>query len=1044
MRSAATRLALLAAACGVGGAAAESPEGGASPASILSAIEELESARDAKCNSSANRFEDFLFGTPLSEAARAAHVELQKQLVGRIWSDASARSPEGRRELGAAEIGAELERHVAATRSDGELRAEFPGGVAVRIPGLRADQYASIAYSLRAILGVQQDSVVLGGPPLLELSPEAIERLRGGADVFALAALELADRSARDRSEPVLDAPALRAAWARLLPEAAPAPAAAPPPSDARARSLALLDEIVEGKTAAYRAYNELDQRDTTPLLVFNISRFYARRPMPGQRRERRQLVTRFESELDRFSRELLAAASEGARRGGRPLVRAEDAGAALQELAPHRFDEFEDVHFFERLVPDERVSLEAYDCDSFRDFGIHWRSLQRAAHAAPADSPLPDPFAAELMAEGISNYGVLLLRVAGSLTGREGSVRLAPAALEAARVAIRERAGRHRAAPAVTRPPAPLASAAYTSAPGAETPFRDVTAESGVAFRHRSSRWLGEFRLKQMKTPPTFSGGGVAAEDLDGDGDADLFFVGGGGNALLANAGQGRFVDVTARAGLDWRRPDGSPGEPRQPLIADFDNDGRPDILVTYVDDAHRLYRNLGDLRFEDRTEGSGLGGQGLVGGPATTFDFDGDGRLDVYVGYFGDYLNGQVPSFHRDNRGALPNALLRNLGDLRFADVTEGSGTDDTGWTQAVSHVDLDLDGRQDIVVANDYGRNALLRNLGSGRFENVAPNLGMTDAFHSMNVGVADLNADDHPDVYISNLAMLVKDDKYMFPDGNTPLHFDLRAMAGMLIKESDLLWISEVRDGRLVAFHPSTQVERGPTTTGWAWDAEFFDFDHDGDDDLYLVNGTNDFNVFSTVYAEREADGSVREHLLDYGNATNVLFVNEGGKLRNRSPGSGADFPGNSRATAYLDLEGDGDLDVAVNNFEAPAVVLRNDAPKAGHWMMLRLVGDPARGSNRDAIGAVARVTTSEGRRLWRTIQGGSGYLSSNPKALHLGLGPARSADVEITWPNGEVQVVRGLAADRLHAVRQGETGSGEAEPPSSPAAPRSGS
>jgi len=337
----------------------------------------------------------------------------------------------------------------------------------------------------------------------------------------------------------------------------------------------------------------------------------------------------------------------------------------------------------------------------------------------------------------------------------------------------------------------------------------------------------------------------------------------------------------------------------------------------------------------------------------------------------------------------------------------------------------VDFDRDGLQDILVANDYGRNAFLRNLGSGRFENAAPALGVTKAYHSMNIGIADLNDDDHPDIYISNLASLVKDNKYVFPDVNTPIDFDLRAMAGMLISESDMLYMSHLGDGRLVAYVPSTDVERGETSTGWAWDAEFLDFDHDGDDDLYLVNGTNDYNTFSTPYRRFDDDGSIKEYLLDYRRESNVFFLNEGGKLKNVSPLSGADFVGNSRSTTYLDLEGDGDLDIAVNNFHGPATVLRNDAEKRDHgWLKLRLVGDPDRKTNRDAIGARIVLTTEDVIRIRRDVQGGSGYLSMNPRQQHFGLGSARTADAEIFWPNGERQTLRNLEANRAYTVQQG--------------------
>ena len=122
--------------------------------------------------------------------------------------------------------------------------------------------------------------------------------------------------------------------------------------------------------------------------------------------------------------------------------------------------------------------------------------------------------------------------------------------------------------------------------------------------------------------------------------------------------------------------------------------------------------------------------------------------------------------------------------------------------------------------------------------------------------MNVGISDMNHDGHPDIYISNMASLVKDDKYIFPDVNTPMHLDLRAMSGMLIKESDVLYMSRLDGKQLTAYEPSKDIERGATSTGWAWDAEFLDFDCDGDDDLYLVNGTNDYHAYAAIYQLRQ--------------------------------------------------------------------------------------------------------------------------------------------------------------------------------------------
>ncbi|MFB3118855.1 MAG: hypothetical protein ACE1ZP_08805, partial [Myxococcota bacterium] len=187
---------------------------------LLSAIEQLESEHDAKCHSSASRFEDFLFGTPLSGAARSANVELQVQLIREIWARASTTAlQQGESAIQPRHLRGEIEKIVAVDRGSGaELQIEFPGSPAISIPQIRATQYASIAYSLRAILAVQQDFMLSGGAPLLDLEPESIDELRDALDVVALSALLLADREARERSEFEIGEPGLREAWARLVP----------------------------------------------------------------------------------------------------------------------------------------------------------------------------------------------------------------------------------------------------------------------------------------------------------------------------------------------------------------------------------------------------------------------------------------------------------------------------------------------------------------------------------------------------------------------------------------------------------------------------------------------------------------------------------------------------------------------------------------------------------------------------------------------------------------------------------------------------------
>jgi hypothetical protein len=321
-----------------------------------------------------------------------------------------------------------------------------------------------------------------------------------------------------------------------------------------------------------------------------------------------------------------------------------------------------------------------------------------------------PDPFAAELLTEGGAQMGTLILRVAGKIATAENRDRLERADLSKSVKNIQTLLDKNAALPPAKKINTTIASAPSTAPKSSGKFFTDITATSGIKFEHRMSDWLARlirsYSVKETETvlavPPAFGGSGIAAEDVNGDGFIDVLVLSGSGNALYLGDGNGHFTDVTESAGLAWKRPDGRPGEPRQPIIADFDNDGLPDILITYADDDHRLYKNLGrlggsstNIKFEDVTARANLGGKGLVGGPATALDFDKDGLLDLYIGYFGDYVHGVLPTFARRNTNGLPNKLFRNKGNFVFEDVTAGSGVDNTGWAQAINHVDFDGDG-------------------------------------------------------------------------------------------------------------------------------------------------------------------------------------------------------------------------------------------------------------------------------------------------------------------------------------------------------------
>ena len=991
--------------------------------SIVEQIGVLEGNRDPKCDATASRLENFMYGTPLAAEARFLKNDRQKALIVSIWSSASRRAGAA----GAASVSDKaIEAAIAEAfeyRQEGGAWQVRIGGRAQAIDATDKRQYSTVAYALRAILAVEQDQILGNLPEMLPLDEAAIARLKDAVDLYTLAMLQRADRAARDGKQREISRERLAAAW----PEPAAVPRGDGSRNTAAVKGYPVLQQVIEQKVGSFEKYNSV----STQVFLRNLQVYFARHRWPADADTGTKFKQVFTEAMIAYSQDLLRGSERTAREKRRTTIAAADVHEFAHKITPHRINEYEDAIYFPALAREERVEIEAYDMDSFRDGGLHWRYLEEAIAGDAGTGHLePDPFAAELLSENIAQFGTLLLKETGRLGRAAGRDTLHPSFIEAALREIQRKIDLN----AATKP-APVADALVRSAAGspASGRFADVTADSGIDYRHRNSDWLS----KQLRTfirkdehtatltvPPAFQGSGVAAEDLDGDGRPDIILLGGAGIRLYLNEGGGRFRDATRESGLDWRRKDGHAGEARQVIVADLDNDGRQDVLVTFVDDDHRVWRNLGGGRFEDMTERAGLGGRGTVAGPAAVLDFDRDGLPDIYIAHFGDYLKGVLPTLARRNTNGLPNRLLRNRGDFRFADVTAGSGTANTGWAQAVSHTDLDGDGLQDLVVGNDFGVNAWLRNKGDGTFEDIAAALGTDKPSYAMGLGIADLNGDDRPDIYISNIVVMDKDQKYVLPGEQTVMKFDPKTLANMRVIEANDLFLSTLaKDGR-VSYRQSTLVDRGYASTGWSWDAHFFDMDNDGDDDLYVVNGVNPYNVYSDFNPYyTDPSGKARDaYLPPEKTGTNVLFANDAGRLDNATDGSGLGYRGNSRSAAYLDMDGDGDLDLVLNNLLEPAVLYRNSSEANGnHWLAVRLVGEPSAGSTRDALGARLVLHTSSGNAIWREVRSTGGYLSSNSKEQHFGLGKDRVVKLSIRWPGGAQSEVKDLAANGRYVV-----------------------
>jgi len=535
------------------------------------------------------------------------------------------------------------------------------------------------------------------------------------------------------------------------------------------------------------------------------------------------------------------------------------------------------------------------------------------------------------------------------------------------------------------------LAGSLPALAAAAESTFRltDVTAAAGIEFLHNS----GAFGAKRL---PETMGPGCAFLDYDADGWLDILLVNGmdwpdrkrqrSTLRLYRNNRNGTFTDVTRQAGLAVEIYG------MGVAVADFNNDGFPDLFITAVGQ-NRLFQNTGKGHFVDVTEKAGLGGRTAFSTSAMWFDYDRDGYLDLFICNYVKWSpeHDVFCSVDGSNKSyCTPEAyrgstcwLFRNRGNGTFEDVTAKSGIfDTTSKSLGVALLDYDHDGWPDLLVTNDTQPNKLYRNRKDGTFEDVAVKAGVAfsedgKARAGMGIDVADFDNSGSPGIAITNF------DNEMIslyrPNGSGG-YSDIALKAGV---------------GR---------VSQNSLGFGCA----FVDINLDGWLDLLAVNG----HIDETVRNVNNNHG--------YAQAPHLFLNNGKGQFRDAAREAGSAFAAAkvSRGMAFGDFDRDGDTDLLLTTNKGPAILYRNDILSGNRSLRLRLIGTK---SNRDAIGAVVRLSTPDGTQT-RMVKTGSSYLSQSELTLTFGLGRRTQAGrCVIEWPSGSVQEFRNVPSGQYEAT-----------------------
>ena len=580
---------------------------------------------------------------------------------------------------------------------------------------------------------------------------------------------------------------------------------------------------------------------------------------------------------------------------------------------------------------------------------------------------------------------------------------------------------------------------------------FRDVTAGSlgkNASYHRQLSKGTGYWaqNLDAASQIDFYGLNGIAVADYDGDGWEDFYVCQPGGlpNRLFRNLGDSSFEDVTQKAGLSVLDSTSAA------LWADYDNDSDQDLFVITAGEI-LLFANNGSGRFRrsdtarfvvppEQKSGMTMG---------ALADYDRNGFLDLYVGQYSpasgsamtNNLHQPAPYHGANNGGA--NQLFRNNGDGTFANVTSSAGlmVNNLRWSLAAAWGDYNRDSYPDLYVANDFGANNLYHNNGDGTFKDIALEAGVEDIAAGMSASWQDYDNDGKLDLYVSNIWSAAGQRIMSRPSFRPSISEEARRVFHRFAKGNTLFRNTGNGTFDDVTLHAG--VENG----GWAWGADFVDFNNDGWEDLFVLNGhitgddRTDLESFHWIRIVAESplafgrskryEEAWREFLAlmsesafsVHGGERGRFYLNTGkDKFVDISHPSGLDFADDGRAFGVIDFDRDGDLDLIVKNRTDPQIrLLRNDIRNSHHAVAFELVG---RQSNRDAVGA--KVFLKAGTQVrFKENKAGSGFLSQHTRRIYFGLGNQDViAHARIEWPSGIVQELHDVPVDSVIRIEEG--------------------